>query len=542
MEELKKKYREFLKKGEWALVKSADEFFGCHYIGSPLNLLTGFSGSAGEAIINYDGKIVLFVDSRYHEQVDIECSRDDIEIVKLKQGEGAIDKIIEKVGKSVLYISNSALMATYNKLAQEKVNVGFYADFCDFGENKQIDKAKKIFTVDKKICRKSFLDKLGELKELIKHRYWLVTSLEEIAYLTNLRSFQMPECSTFKAKLLVDFVDKSILYCDEEIENLPEGIIKKGLSEFSEDIRKIREFVAVNPDIITIGDVSDTLLPYPLKEKYCANMASIKDEGELAHYKQAFSALDCALYAFKNQIRAGLSEFDLKEIFERELIKYGAKCTSFKTILAIEDNSSIIHYSKSDKNKILKDGDLILLDCGGYYEGGYATDITRVFVCGEGEVSPFKKEIYTAVLKAFLAAYYSNSSTGAQMDETVREILDPYVSRGFLFPHGLGHGIGIAVHQAPPVVSSLTKKEYKLLPNMTHSIEPGLYGEFEGEKFGIRLENVVFVKPDNKRESFSKFEFEEKLIDYKMLNEEEKDRLKAWQKKAEEFYARNCRK
>ena len=86
---------------------------------------------------------------------------------------------------------------------------------------------------------------------------------------------------------------------------------------------------------------------------------------------------------------------------KKELIKKGAKCTSFKTILAIGENSSSIHYSNYDKNKILKEGDIILLDCGGYYEGGYATDITRVFFC-KGKMSDKVKEIYTAVLKAQL--------------------------------------------------------------------------------------------------------------------------------------------
>ena len=69
---------------------------------------------------------------------------------------------------------------------------------------------------------------------------------------------------------------------------------------------------------------------------------------------------------------------------ERQFKNYGAKSLSFKSIVARNQNSALAHYSKSSKEEIIKDGDLVLIDCGAYYEGGLATDITRVFVKGEG--------------------------------------------------------------------------------------------------------------------------------------------------------------
>ena len=531
MEDLKKKYLNLLEENEFALIKSADEYFLSHYLGSPLNVLTNFSGTTAEALIDKRGKIIIFVDPRYHEQADFECK--GVEVVKLNMGDSFAKAISSVVGQNKLHISESFTVLFYEKLKSLGLNLAQYKDF-DGWENKNLDKTKKIFEVDKKICKKGFQDKFKILKNKCKARYLYVSSLEEIAYLTNLRSFQMNETSTFVAKLLFDFENGATLFCDDEIKNPPNGLKILPLDEFEKQISKIKEDVLINKNAITLGDFSKIKKPVALKTNYVANMASIKEKGEIEHYKTSFARLDKALLEFKKQIKAGLSECELKEIFENELIKAGAKCTSFKTILATSENSSSIHYTNCDKNRKLKNGDTILLDCGGYYEGGYATDITRVFACGEN-ISPLKKRIYTAVLKAFFRAYHLNSFYGAHLDLIVRKILNPYKKQGFLFPHGLGHGIGIPVHQSPPTISSYSNKIFPIRKNMTHTIEPGLYGEKDGEKFGIRLENSVYCTGKGERESFSKFEFEQKLINYDMLNLREKKWLETWQNEAKKI-------
>ena len=300
----------------------------------------------------------------------------------------------------------------------------------------------------------------------------------------------------------------------------------------------INEEIAFSKNSITLGDYNLVKKPLEGKNNIIAKMASIKEKEEIEHLKSAFFRLDKALKSFKNRIKAGLSEYELKEIFEEELLKFGAKTTSFKTILAISDNSSSIHYSNYDKNKILKEGDLVLLDCGGYYEMGLATDITRVFVCGsplKNSLGKKQKEIYTAVLKAFLNCYHSNAHTGADLDKIARKILTPKAKEGFLFPHALGHGIGIPVHQCPPVISSCGDKKFPLYKNMVHSIEPGLYCENKPYKFGVRLENTVFVTGRGKRESLSRFEFEEKLIERSLLTKKEQKWLDLWQQTAEKI-------
>ena len=523
MQDVRGFYKKILEnsKNGFALLKSSDEYFSCHYKGSALNVLTGFCGTAGEALIDYKGNITLFVDPRYHEQADFETKGKNVEVVKLNQGEGFIKAIAKKVANNELFVCNTISLMFYKKLLDEGLKLNVYEDFKGIFENKNVNFRKKIFNVDG--CK----NKADLIKKHIKTRYYLVNSLEQICWLCNLRSFQMVENSTFKAKLLLDFKGKNLLFCNQKIEKVPLGYKVLPLEDFVKKIVSIKDEIAFLENTLTLGDYNLIKKPFVLKKDYIAKYAAIKEKCEIEHYKSAFFRLDCALKCFKSKIRAGLSELELKEIFEQELVNFGAKTTSFKTILAIADNSSSIHYSNYDKNKILKDGDLILLDCGGYYEMGLATDITRVFLCGK-KAAKKQKEIYTAVLKAFLHAYHSKETDGAGLDRVARKILKPYEKQGFYFPHALGHGIGIPVHQSPPVIVSIGEKKFPLYKNMTHTIEPGLYCSKKPHKFGVRLENSVFVTGRGKRESFSHFEFEEKLIDYDMLSKKEQKWLKDW--------------
>ncbi|MCD8024958.1 MAG: Xaa-Pro peptidase family protein, partial [Candidatus Gastranaerophilales bacterium] len=272
---------------------------------------------------------------------------------------------------------------------------------------------------------------------------------------------------------------------------------------------------------ISLFDYKLIKKPVKLNKNPLAELAAIKNSNEISHYKNSYKKLANALYDFKNQIKEGLSEFELKQIFENSLIKNGAFCTSFKTILAIGENSSIIHYSACSKEKILKEGDIILLDCGGYYEGGYATDITRVFLCGT-KAGEYVKKIYTAVLKAQLNTMNSNLKKTDALHNLAAKLLKEYEKEGFFFPHGLGHGIGIPVHQSPPVLSSKSRMNIK--NGNVFSIEPGLYKK---GSFGIRIENAVYLE-NGKKIALSLFPYEEKLINRNLLTKKELTMLDNW--------------
>ena len=121
----------------------------------------------------------------------------------------------------------------------------------------------------------------------------------------------------------------------------------------------------------------------------------------------------------------------------------------------------------------------------------------------------------------------SHNITGYDIDNMVHAFFDNSDTEGFVFNHGLGHGIGINVHEYPPNLSQNEIAKTPILDGMCFSIEPGLYKE---GAFGIRLENSCYFK-DNKIHSFVKMNYENKLINYDMLSEEEKEWLKSFEVK-----------
>ena len=135
----------------------------------------------------------------------------------------------------------------------------------------------------------------------------------------------------------------------------------------------------------------------------------------------------------------------------------------------------------------------------------------------------------------FLNAYnynITNHTTGFTLDNIARKIHKKSGLKDFNFNHGLGHGVGINVHENPPTISCSSFGKRVLKENMVFTIEPGLYKTGFG---GVRLENTVYLTKKHgklKIESFSKVPFQENVIDYNLLNKQEKSWLKEWQKQA----------
>ena len=240
---------------------------------------------------------------------------------------------------------------------------------------------------------------------------------------------------------------------------------------------------------------------------------------------------------YERNANAVFDEFQKRDFKENELFdfvnkkfkQYGAEKNSFKTILASGKNSSIVHFSHPTDRDIKK-GELVLLDCGGFYEGGYATDITRTFI--KGTPNAEQKKIYTLVLKAFLRAYNADLSkvkTCLEVDKIARDFLEKNKPDGYNFGHGLGHSVGRCVHDGLPTVSPSVMAEMKIKKNMVFTIEPGLY---KSECYGVRLENTIHVVEKDKKlkfESFSKAPFQKCLIDFSMLTNTEKKYLNEWE-------------
>ena len=201
------------------------------------------------------------------------------------------------------------------------------------------------------------------------------------------------------------------------------------------------------------------------------------------------------------------------------------KFPSFSTISGTGPNSAIIHYKASLKsNRNLKKGDIYLVDSGGQYSFG-TTDVTRTISLDNS--ANFIKEIYTRVLKGHIAVSIykvKKNSKGSDVDRNARFFLKKIKLD---YPHGTGHGVGyfLNVHEGPQSLSKNNKVNLK--SGMIISNEPGYYEEGH---FGIRIENLIYIKK-NKFEELTVAPIEKDLIKKKMLNKKEIDWLNQYHSK-----------
>lgn len=518
------KVREFLKdnKIDYLLVNSTNEFL-VEY--TPLDensryLLTNFSGSTGDALISQKD-IFLFVDGRYHEQADSEVDNNLVTVVKMQLGESVSQLLAEKVKakKTFAMVSKKNSQGRFEiikgllKSKNVEVKLLDVDPICSNKENKKQATQK----IDISITGLASDEKIKHISEkLATDEAILITNLEEISYLLNLRDFSIPYSSKIQSGKCL--------------------ITNKG-QNFSEKIELPKNIKTVYVDKTTINAYDYALLSdkaTTAKSNYIKEMKSVKTKEEIEHYKKCFERTDKAVMATRNYLleNDNISEYDIAEKLEENFYKFGAKSLSFKPIVAKDKNSALAHYSKSSKEEILMDGSLVLIDCGAYYEGGYATDITRVFV--KGQPSKIQKKIYTIVLKGFLKAFNKKikpSTTGFHLDKAARKILNENKPAGFEFSHSLGHGIGVSVHESPPSLAFSPTAKTALKPNMCFTIEPGLYNS---KQFGVRLENSCYINDEEGRliiKSFSNMCFEEKLIDFELLTPTEKKKLKFFEVK-----------
>ncbi len=449
--------------------------------------LTGFTGSTGDALITKN-KIYLFVDGRYHVQADLEV-KSNVTVIKLQLGQKQDDEIRKLIDKK------KTLGIVGRKVSQTRLE-GFSGYNIKLLDTDPINSFSELHASE---YQKAF-NPVEYISKPI-----LITNLEEVSYLTGLRDFSKDNSSKIWSKLFIDG-DKRILFNnDTECDNF--------LSSFEGDL-------IVDKNTINAHDYS--LIQNPIhKPSEIRNMKSIKSDEELEAYKKAFERTDMTVNAIRKFIESNdnLSEYDIAKKLREEFVHYGAKSLSFNSIVAINQNSAQAHYAKNAKDVVLNDGDLVLIDCGAYYESGLATDITRVFV--KGEPNQLQKQVYTTVLKAFLNCFNSKLETGFEIDTLAHSMLDEAID-GFKFNHGLGHGIGINVHETPPNLSQNEIAKTAIKEGMCFTIEPGLYNP---NHFGIRLENSCYFK-DGKIHSFVKMGYEGKLIAYNLLNKKEADWIK----------------
>ncbi len=268
-----------------------------------------------------------------------------------------------------------------------------------------------------------------------------------------------------------ELVDISSLAPTELIKN--KKIIKIGFLEKSMTFSEYRKLTEKLPEVKFFG-ISENI------EK----VRMIKTADEIEKIKVAAKIADEGFSHILKYIKAGERELDIALELEFFMRKKGASGLSFETICASGKRSAMPHGAASSKK--IENGDFVTLDFGCIYEG-YVSDMTRTVAVGE--VSKKQEEIYEIVLKAQLAAL-SEIKAGVKANEIDKIARDIIGRNGYgkNFGHGLGHSLGLYVHEQP---SLSPKSEAILSAGMLMTVEPGIYVEDFG---GVRIEDLVLIK------------------------------------------------
>jgi Xaa-Pro aminopeptidase len=213
----------------------------------------------------------------------------------------------------------------------------------------------------------------------------------------------------------------------------------------------------------------------------------IKDAVEIALLRAAARRLDAVAAAGLGAVRAGVKERDVAAVIESAMRDAGFDRLAFDTIVAAGPHSALPHYRAGDR--ILADGDLVVLDFGGVLDG-YCCDLTRTVAVGSP--SSDARRLHAAVLEAQQAAVTAvrPGVAATAVDAAARDVLIGH-GLGDAFGHGTGHGLGLDVHEDPRITRPRPDvPDVPLQPGMVFTIEPGAYLPGFG---GVRIEDDVLV-------------------------------------------------
>lgn len=517
---------------------------------------TNFNGSVAEVLALKEGKVKLYVDGRYWEQADLQVDSSLVEVVKVQANKGLGAQLLEDLEeikpKLLGFEADRTSSGFFQKLEARAEVKGFYqqelesvVDFKQMPELKAIKYVPREYRGD---------DTEAKLKRAVKHKKhaYFVTAIDSLSWVTNCRGYHLPNLASFLGKALATH-DKVHVFVDPQTpldgsvnENKSCVFHQVPATEVGDKLRELQDeyqlqSVDVDPQMLNVLDYRTLHEVFGADNLVESNgglveFHSIKDPVELAHMEEGFRKADKAIFNtikwVKDSLAAGkkISELDLYNMTTEKYVEQGSQEQSFGTIAGVGPNGSIIHYSEPKSDVTIKDSDMVLLDSGGYFEGGFATDTTRTFMASDKEGEAGYKKIYTLVLKGTLNcqnAVFPEGAPGKVLDGYARL---PLHRHGYDFRHGTGHGVGVHVHEGGVRISPASDVPMK--EGQVCSIEPGIYVPGYA---GVRLENIAYVEKHPEHEGFLRFRplvyigFEPKLIDHSLLNDEEEKWLEEYE-------------
>ena len=491
--------------------------------------LSGFTGSVGTLVVTVDFA-GLWTDSRYWVHAADQLEGTGISLEKLAPGQpNHIDWLAEHLqeGDSVAVDGNVLSIAEQDRLlnAFDANDITLITErdvLTEVWTDRPALPTASLYVHDAQFVAQSAASKLAAVRAAMSDvgaTYHLLSSLDDIAWLTNLRGADVDYNPVFLAHMLIDAdseaLNSATLFIDN---NKVSSEIAQGLKDSGftlADYEAVQDalgtltaddLLLLDPSKVAVGTLSKMGDDVGFIEQMAPStlLKSVKSNADIDHVREAMrqdGAALCEFFAtFEQCLKAGerLSELDVDSM----LIDVRSRqphyvSPSFPTIAGFNENGALPHYRATPEKFSYLDvsegeGGLLLIDSGAQYQNG-TTDITRVV--GIGQVNADHKRDFTTVLKAHIAlakAHFPDGIASPLIDAICRA---PLWQAQMDYGHGTGHGVGyfLNVHEGPQVIaySASTPKERAMKEGMISSNEPGLYRE---GKWGIRIENLVVNK------------------------------------------------
>ncbi len=533
VKELRKKFKKYDIDGY--VIPKNDDYFTEYSKINRLKIISNFSGSAGLAVVLKD-KNYLFTDGRYTIQSEMES--------------GKYFKIIsyEKIINCNLFKNLKLGLDPKLFTHQQIKNYFLKHNKVKFLPNNLIDeiKTKKVlnnipfFSLKDKIIGENSKSKINKIINYLKKNKadnLFVSAPENVAWILNIRGSDGPNSPVPNSRLIINRSKKIFLITEHQKAKklIKEKKINKNQLIITRDLpKKIlglggKNFIIDNKSCsVFYENIIKSKFKIIKREDPTYLFKAIKNNTEINNMIKSHVtdgvALTKFIYWIKKVSKKKITEVDAQiklEKFRKKSNNY--LYPSFETIAGSGENGAIVHYrAKKGSCRTIRKKDIFLCDSGGQYKYG-TTDVTRT-ICFT-KPKPRIKNIYTKVLKGHIAVANTDlrlDNTGIKIDKRARK----YLNESKLdYAHGTGHGVGffLNVHEGPQSISKLNK--VKIQEGMILSNEPGYYKK---GSYGIRIENLVFVKKIKKKicfENLTLAPIEKDLINYNLLTKLEKNYL-----------------